>query len=97
MPVDFFLLLSQPNMILLEDGVIGAEGALCYANMEARVVDYNVVRRVPLLLRDHHGYAGVAATSFAISTPVVVTAPSVATLRKFGSGHRVDGRDLVAR
>jgi hypothetical protein len=91
------LFLSQLNAILLEDGVIGAESALRYAKREAGVIDHGIMCCVPLLLRHRDGGASVAAAGFAISSPVVVAAPGVATRRNFGSGHGVDGRNLVAR
>ena len=62
-PVEFCSLLSKPNAIPLKDGVVGVEGALRHAKREAGVIDHNVLRCVPLLLRDRYGGAGIAAAS----------------------------------
>jgi hypothetical protein len=75
--VKFCLLLSQPNTIPLEDGVVGVEVALRYTKREASFIDHNVLHSVVLLLSDYYG----GTASFGV-------VPSVATQRNFGSGHR---------
>jgi hypothetical protein len=71
-PVKFCLLLSQPNTIPLEDGVVGVEVSLRYAKTEASVIDHNILHCVLLLLSDCYDGASVATASFG-------GVPSVAT------------------
>jgi hypothetical protein len=73
------LLLGQPNTILLEDGVVRAEGALRYAEGDAGVTDHNIVRHGPLLQTDRDVGVGVAAAGFTVPPPIVVVMPSIGT------------------
>jgi hypothetical protein len=84
-------------VVLLENSVIGVEGAFRYTDMEAGVVDHGVAGCSPLFPGDRESVVDVVAAGFAISPSFDVSAWSVFTSRDFGSRFRVDDdADLIA-